>query len=616
MKRKSTISIVLVICMLASMLLCMFTANAVVGSAGETVYVRTSTSGTPNCYMWKGGTNNGKWPGVAMTQVEPNVYSYKLDNAYENVIFNGGFGQTDDLTYPGDGYLWDMTKGDWELYAESEIPPNITFNKKNGASFASDTVEVTVNVTKANTASYKVDNGASQSFTDTAKVTLGAGIAVGGSTTLSVTATNEFGTTTESITLIKKEPSVVGGGDGSTSPALGGKYATNPDGQVGKKKTISIDGDKSDWDASMLIAQGTANDDPRVYRNNSMYEKPIDDYAMYAAWDDNNLYIMYEMSNVQDIVAPNDDYPITQGNLFQTENLPVFLYLYTGKGNVTDGTTVSGGTLWGSGITFDTYVDTVVAFSTNGSNGPFIYTADDDGKLDEDNIVNKNTGMKMDWGNGKTVTNELIGIDKAYGTYNNRVPGDIFDDSSAWVDFYQKGHNSKMDFFYEISIPLASLDLTASDIENTGIGVMKVSTFGMSGMDCLPYDPSMNDNADLPSTTSQEFNSHEKDDEDHITVPFARIGKLLSGDNPTTQPSTSESSTETSSSQDNPVGMMGDADNSGDVNVKDATTIQKYSAGISVNINLLVSDVTKDNTVDVRDATTIQKYCAGIVPSL
>lgn len=79
--------------------------------------------------------------------------------------------------------------------------------------------------------------------------------------------------------------------------------------------TTSIDGDKSDWDSSMLIAQGTANDDPRVYRPGSMYEIAMDDYALYAAWDNDNLYLMWEMANVQDIVAPNDDFPLSQGNL-------------------------------------------------------------------------------------------------------------------------------------------------------------------------------------------------------------------------------------------------------------------------------------------------------------
>ena len=67
----------------------------------------------------------------------------------------------------------------------------------------------------------------------------------------------------------------------SAAGTLASYYSTNAAG-TGAKKTITVDGDISDWDSSMLIAQGTANDDPRVYRPNSMYEIPIDMYALYG----------------------------------------------------------------------------------------------------------------------------------------------------------------------------------------------------------------------------------------------------------------------------------------------------------------------------------------------
>ena len=385
-------------------------------------------------------------------------------------------------------------------------------------------------------------------------------------------------------------------------------YSTNAAG-YGANKTISVDGDLSDWDSSMLIAQGTANDDPRVYRENSMYEVGIDDYAMYAAWDDNNLYLMWEMANVQDVVAPNDDYPISQGNLFQTQNLPIFLYMYTGQGNLTNNKTANG-TLWDTGITYDAYVDTVVAFSTNGSNGPFIYTADEEGILNPDVLVNKNTGIKLDWGNGKTLSGELWGIDKAYGHYNNRIPGDMFDESSAWVDFYQIGHNPKYDFFYEMSIPLASLNISASDIENNGIGLLKVITFGTSGMDCLPYDPSMNDNADQAATMSQEFNSMEKEDADHITVPLARVGKALDGGSTPSQPTIPPSQPTTPTVTPGVTYMIGDVNGNGGIDVLDATYIQMFLAEIISEIDKTVGDVNEDGSFDVTDATSIQRYLA------
>ena len=64
------------------------------------------------------------------------------------------------------------------------------------------------------------------------------------------------------------------------------KYATNPNG-FGQYKTIN---DFSDWSEDMIIAQGVANDDARIFRGS--HEGPVyDTYALYGAWDDDNLYL-------------------------------------------------------------------------------------------------------------------------------------------------------------------------------------------------------------------------------------------------------------------------------------------------------------------------------------
>lgn len=410
--------------------------------------------------------------------------------------------------------------------------------------------------------------------------------------------------------------------------------------------TTSIDGDKSDWDSSMLIAQGTANDDPRVYRPGSMYEIAMDDYALYAAWDNDNLYLMWEMANVQDIVAPNDDFPLSQGNLW-IYNMPIFIAINTGLGNVSDGTTANGGTLWDSGITYTTDFDTIITCSTNNSNGPFIYPADDNGKVGVEKYFGTNTGINMKWGNGKTLSGKLIGINGGYGMYHDRAPGDTLLDSSDWVDFYELGHDSKLDMFYEMSIPLEKLGISASDIETNGIGIMKISTFGTSGMDSLPYDPSMSDNAVKPYS-GQEPNSQEKEDEDNITVPLARIGKALSGGNvdpttpttapvPTTEPTTAPTPTTEPTTAPVPTAepttvpittepttepttvppvsvILGDVNGDKEVNVNDATLIQKVSADLlTLSAEYAkAADIDGDGSISIKDATLIQKYIVGI----
>ena len=309
---------------------------------------------------------------------------------------------------------------------------------------------------------------------------------------------------------------------------LDAQYQTNPNG-AGVKKTITVDGDISDWDESMIIAQGAANDDPRVYMDAAMHENPVDLYALYGCYDDNNLYLMWEMTNVQDVVAPEADFPLSNGVLFKNYNMPIFIGINTNNASTRIGNhckTTAGGTLWDSGITCESPVNKVVVFSTNNTNGPFIYGGSSAGLNALEEVANKETGVVVKYGMG-ILSKTIKGIKECYGQSQNRLVGDMTKGTSTYVDFNTLGHeSSKYDFHYEISIPLAKLGVTAADVASKGLGVMLVATFGTSGMDCLPYDTSMSDNADQsysrdPSTTK------EKEDDDNITVPFAYIGKTL-----------------------------------------------------------------------------------------
>ena len=60
---------------------------------------------------------------------------------------------------------------------------------------------------------------------------------------------------------------------------------------------------------------------------------------------------------------------------------------------------------------------------------------------------------------------------------------------------------------------------------------------------------------------------------------------------------------------------LGDVDLSGNVNVKDATLIQKATARLAqlTDEARALADVNADNKVNVTDATTIQKYLSGII---
>ncbi len=605
-------------------------ATITVSAAGDTVYVKVpSTYGVPNCYMWNSASDQDvAWPGTKMTFVEDGIYSYTPSKSFANVIFNNGSSQTADLVYPGAGMLYDLSMGTWSEYSVGPKAPMVTISVKDGASFKTETLSVHITVSDADSAYYTVDGGSKVSFTNSADVTLGASTAVGGTTTLFVSATNSVGTTTSTATYTKKDPSSSSSG-GATSGALGGYYSTNPDGQVGKKASISVDGSLSDWNSSMLIAQGTANDDPRVYRPNSMYEVGIDLYALYAAYDDSNLYLMWEMTNVQDVVAPNDNYPLSQGVLWQTQELPFFIAVDTGDTDTAignKGALTTGGTIWNSGMTFDSSFNKLISINTKGGNGPWVYGGDSTGLNPVEILDRSSSKITMDYGLG-ILSDNVYGINGAYGEYNGRVYGDIQDESSDWVDFNTKGHKSStMDFFYELSIPFSELGITVNDVESNGIGVMLVATMGKSPMDCLPGDLCMTDQAHLDDgENSQEHNSFEKSDEDNISVPFARVGKLLTGGTTPTPPTpptpTQPQPTQPQPTQpDNPgtpgtIYYLGDASLNEIVNVKDATLIQKVAAGLEPAFSEAAAkcaDANLDGEVNVMDATAIQKYVAGL----
>ena len=61
-------------------------------------------------------------------------------------------------------------------------------------------------------------------------------------------------------------------------------------------------------------------------------------------------------------------------------------------------------------------------------------------------------------------------------------------------------------------------------------------------------------------------------------------------------------------------GILGDANEDGNVNVKDATAIQKHVASLITlsDTALILSDVDASGNVNVKDATAIQKWVAGI----
>ncbi len=322
------------------------------------------------------------------------------------------------------------------------------------------------------------------------------------------------------------------------------KYATNPQGKIGVKKTITIDGSYSDWSSDMLIAQGAAWDVANHYKGG--HENCVlDTYALYAAWDDNNLYVAWQMVNTTDTWAREGDGPLSDGG--RVLDVPLILALSVDPSSTSmSNKNTNGDPIWGRkmGLTFNRHVDHLLYMSGKVGNGtPGMFTA-----VDAQGNTNYTNGLKTFKDNGieykmaeGNVCDSIIGLNYSKDT------SDVYSNDADWVDYKTfKGssgtHNTKYDSFYEIKIPLSTLGINSSYIENNGIGAMVVATRGESGLDCIPFDDTMLDNA-TGSYGSDASTSHEKDDEDVITSSFARIGNL-GGSTPVTQPTTAKPTTQ------------------------------------------------------------------------
>ncbi len=91
------------------------------------------------------------------------------------------------------------------------------------------------------------------------------------------------------------------------------------------------------------------------------------------------------------------------------------------------------------------------------------------------------------------------------------------------------------------------------------------------------------------------------------------VKEFVGGDDTTTT-TTEEATTTTPGAVVDPELKLGDADGDGQVNVKDATAIQKVVAGLEVaTYNEAVADADENGSVNVKDATAIQKWVAGLI---
>ena len=334
-------------------------------------------------------------------------------------------------------------------------------------------------------------------------------------------------------------------------------YWTNKDGAVGIEKTISS---WDDWTEDMRIAQCAAYDDPRTWRGN--HEIPYDAYALYAAYDNTNLYIMVELTNAADRAKfMYYDYAASDNAWWDNRDTPLGLAINTGKTAIVANGPVldSGDVIWGSaigGINFNdaggmNYIlyhsskygysehkKTFVGVGTPGffklkeSTGTFSYdpsycltvnkgtekgTSGIDIKYKRNLQVSKNVWCE----NSPAAEKDPENQNRASSLHQT---GEDLMASATYIDLGTKS-TLELDMSYWYTIPLSTLGIDKNYLTTKGISIRQLTTNGGSLMDCIPWDPCMVDIA-AEECSDDKSTSAEKRDVDEIKTSQARIGHL------------------------------------------------------------------------------------------
>ena len=356
---------------------------------------------------------------------------------------------------------------------------------------------------------------------------------VGGNVDITFSVTAEDGTTKKDYVVSLTTGG--GGGGGGTGTSLETTYySTNPSNGVGKYKTgmvvqnVSMKSEGfADWTPDMIIAQGVANDVSQSFQGG--HEGPIyDTYTLYAAWDDNNLYIGWQYVNVVDVVDPAQGYPISDNGKPWNGNIPICLAFDVDPAISASGVLVDGVTgVWNAvGKKFNTFENGAdqlyMCSSKPGVGEPGIFKANSAGLYDNSTAVLFGTaGVVYGYVDG-CLPVTIWGINK--NSFMPEYVPALLEGTVGFVDFATTTHKKSQDTFYEMKIPFTAMGISRSFLETNGIGLMLVSTFGESAIGSIPYDPTAFDNVELPYSADGS-SSKEREDLDLFTYKMARIGK-------------------------------------------------------------------------------------------
>lgn len=499
-------------------------------------YFVNSNGWNVKVWAWNDTENcctNGSWPGDDMVQKGDKLY-WELPagkSVPTGIIFsnNGGekAGGGDLVFVNGATYKPD---GSYTIEDVTPDKPVVSAVPGDGTAFT-ETLSITLSTSPAGAIRYTLD-GSNPTISSTV---YSSPITISGTTTIKAFAVAEDGTKGDVRSFRYTKQSVTDPGTDPDPDPTPGKnlitdyYKVNPNGKTGSNKTInmSFNGQKSttamsNWTDAELIAQGVARDVAQAFKG--LHERPIvDSYALYAAYDDENLYLAAQfVYTVWDLYGegkqPGESKPYNMdGHMFWAFDL------FPDK--QFDGYINGSGPIWNEdakGAKFANGVDAVWMGSTKpGVGTPGFFTPTPDGHASYDAAYCKTIpGTYYGYADGL-----LPSIQNIWGQPFGVTP-DALKGNEGFVDLRSEIDDTAHTL-YEWRFPLSLLGITADYIRNNGIGVMYCDKYGTSPVGGTPYDPSYFDNVD-GEYSMDPSSSKEKEDEDVITYAPARIGKSIS----------------------------------------------------------------------------------------